>query len=473
MRILIANLKHLYQRRFLWMVYAFLGFFAWLRLSAVLHEHRMNTLEGRVPAETGWPLAVIFAAVVVGWIVAEMQMSILVKPFSFCLPGHRQAVRKVVLLTAVATSLMGSLAFLVYPVLLGGQRELVLCSTFFAGLAAGTGTAWLGLRSARAASVSLAFAMFILFGGFFDLPILIERALVEHPIPVMGLGGLVTLAVWIHLGHGNLARERCLKPWFGLGETLRPERLARMEKARLEASQWKGFKEHPRPWVEHLFLGRMARPRVFSTARFVWGALYVSFGLMMSRWRAMIVPVLVIALFLGFGNPALWLVWIMAMIAAGTASRPALYSKMLVAGGRRERFYATLAVTVINTCLLLLCGGAAILVSIPLAGIMPELAYKGMRFHYQVIDVRMLYVPLVCLPLISAIRLIFYPRLIGVVVILAMVFQVGAMMSISSRGVNLAPLLRPGVVVALAMLCWLAFVLVLNHLAGRRCLVRS
>jgi hypothetical protein len=198
MDILIANLKQLYQRRGLWAVYACLG------LCGVIPAHRSINESA---AGKGEFIAGLVIEMVVGWIVAEMQMNVLTKPFSFCLPGHRQVVRQVVFLIAVVTSLAGSLMFLAYPGLPDGHLWVVLCSAFFAGLATCVVTAWLGFRSGRSGSAAWLLLVPLFGSWFFDLHILLERAIVDYPLQVIGVGSLVALVVWISLGDGDFARD--------------------------------------------------------------------------------------------------------------------------------------------------------------------------------------------------------------------------------------------------------------------------
>jgi hypothetical protein len=463
MDILIANLKHLYQRRVLWMVYAFLGFWCFMAIGQWMHQPE---------AGSGETTAVVIAAVVAGWIAAEMQMGVLVKPFAFCMPGHRQAVRKFVLSIAMMMGLAGSLVFSFYPGLRESHLAAVLCSAFFAILATCMITAWLGFNLRRTSAATGLILVLLLGSRFFDLPVRLEQAIVESPSQTIIVGSLLALAAWVRLGNRDFARCRCLRPWIGLGDTFSRERLLQVERARLEASRRKGYGDHPRPWVENLFMGRMMRQRAFSRARFVWGQMYVTFGLALSGWTSMWVPVLMISLFMGLGRWGIWGIWTMVMVGTAIPSRPALYSKMLVAGGRRERFYSTLAVTIASAFSLTLLGGAAILVSILLANILPELAVKGVQLQYHVIDTRMLYLPLVCVPLAAAVRLIFYPSIVIVVVVLVMLFYAPVMIfSFASRD-ELPNVPSPAIVLALASLCWLAFALILSRLATRRCLVR-
>jgi hypothetical protein len=90
MRILLANLKHLYQRRYLWFAYAFLGLMLWLSLALSAGDVRERfALIWLVPA-------------IAGILVGGESRDVISRPFARCLPGHPQAVRRVVFLVGPA-----------------------------------------------------------------------------------------------------------------------------------------------------------------------------------------------------------------------------------------------------------------------------------------------------------------------------------------------------------------------------------
>ena len=80
MCVLVANLKHLYQRRGLWLVYAGLGLIVWFAVEKALSA----PTEGE-----GLFGGLLVGSFLGGLLVAALQMETASKPFSFCLPGHR------------------------------------------------------------------------------------------------------------------------------------------------------------------------------------------------------------------------------------------------------------------------------------------------------------------------------------------------------------------------------------------------
>jgi len=184
MSILTVNLKHLYQRRGLWLVYVFLGFIIFLCIAAAL-DHA-------VPK--GQFMGFVLLSFMIGLLAGVLPLEVVTKPFSYCLPGHRKTVRQFIFLVGTAVNFLGSLLFLMYPGLRFWQLALVPCSALFAGLI----FYWLGIGYAFAIRTSGAFVGFlplvIVAGGFFDFHVIMERAIVENPAGVI-LAGVLASAV--------------------------------------------------------------------------------------------------------------------------------------------------------------------------------------------------------------------------------------------------------------------------------------
>ncbi|MHC4463656.1 MAG: hypothetical protein ACYS30_19830, partial [Planctomycetota bacterium] len=115
MSILTVNLKHLHQRRGLWLVYVCLGFFAFIGIAVSFK---------RPSAGQGQFIGLVVLAFVVGLLLALLPIELMSKPFSYCLPGHRKVVRKFIFSVAVVFNFLASLRFLWYPGLNSGQLVL-------------------------------------------------------------------------------------------------------------------------------------------------------------------------------------------------------------------------------------------------------------------------------------------------------------------------------------------------------------
>ncbi len=461
MSILKANLRHLYQRRGLWLVYVLLGGFAPVTIKAVLEGEFMG---------------LVGLAGAVGVLMAVLQMAILTKPFAFCLPGHRQVVRKFIFSIAVISSLTSGTVFLFYPGVPAGYVPVVLCSAFFAGLIFYLAGVWAAFRLDYPIAF-IGFAGFaILLGVGFDVHVPLERAIVTEPWLVTTLGLVAAVAMWFHLGDENLARKHCLRSWIGFGTAFTPEKARRLHKEKLGERRWERLKDHPRPWVQEWFLRRMDRQGPFSTWRFVWGSLYTTYAAWMSQWRSMLLATLILSIGLGYVGARLG-VFVLSqpmMMMMFMHRRPALYSAMLIAGGRDQRLFSTLAIAVVGWVLLTLVIGLAVLASIPLAviltAIVPDIEYRGLTVHYQTIGPSVFWV-LVVLPLMSLIHLAFFktPVGMGVFVVLLYVFLL-MFLGTPRPPVTLAA--SPQDAIALTVVLWAAFVCVLARFARTKSLVK-
>jgi len=463
MSILMMNLRQLYQRRGLWLAYAMFGLFVCVSIAVPLDDPR---------AGEGTFIGLIVLAFLIGMTAAVLQMEIMTKPMAFCLPSHRQTVRRFVFSVGIATNLVGALLFLFYPGLPFVWRLLVLGSACSAGLIFFLAGAWLSFRAKQPLAFVglLAFGMF--GGAFLKLHILLERAVVMHPIAVIGLGCLSAAAMWLYLDKAELARRNCTRPWVGFDELFNREKLRHSQQARNDAP-WAKLKDHPRPWVENFFIGRMTRSRPLSRGRFAWGAVYSSFAIVISQWTNTLQIAAFMAVFLGyFGAHLLILMVSVPLIAGGMyMSHGVLYSSLLTAGGRSERFYSTLAAAVAGTGLLTLFIGTVVALSVPLAAIMPQIRCYGSEITYSVINARAFYGPLVLLPVAATIYLVFCRRPILAMIFL-MALSSGAVMVCITWRYELRALANAPTATALALFCWVAFGAVARTLARRRCLVK-
>jgi len=476
MSILTINLRHLYQRRGLWLAYAMFGLFVWVSIMVPLGDPVAG--EGRF-------IGLIVFAFIVGMAAAVLQMETLGKPMAFCLPGHRPCVRKVVFVIALVTNSLSSLLFLFYPGLPFVWRLIVLCSAFFAGLIFYLAGATLAFRC-RQATAFVGLLAFGLFGGrLLNLHIVLERAVVLYPGLVIALGLLCAGAVWIYLNNAEMVRRHCLRPWVGFDDIFNREKIRQSQRNR-DAAPWKKLKDHPRPWVEGFFITRMTQSKPLGTMRFVWGGLYSSFALLISQWKHAASLVLFFAAFLGYlgSRMSLMPAFFLPLIVMGTyASQPVVYSAMLIVSGRKERFFSTLAAVISGAGLLTLFIAVVSLLSVPLAFVMPDIKFYGLDASYRMIGIQAIYAVLVFLPLASVVQLMLYRRPALMTVALVTLVYLMAFVVInwhsSTPGFvggiqpgEPTPTVHPATIAAGVALCWLIFVAVLRHIATKRCLVK-
>ncbi|MDI9432942.1 MAG: hypothetical protein QM570_14605 [Planctomycetota bacterium] len=464
MSVLTVNLKLLYQRRGLWLGYLMFAFYVWVSLKVALDDPR---------AGAGTFICLILLVFLVGMAAAVQQMEILTKPMAFCLPQHGRTVARFILTVGIAANAAGAMLFLFYPGLPLVWRLLVLGSAFAAGLVFYLAGAWWGFFARQPmALVGFSIAVFF-FGQRLGLHVRLERIVVLHPLAVMAAGVLAAVAMWLYLTRADLARRNCLRPWIGFAEVFDRDKLRRSPQAR-SAAPWTRLKDHPRPWVQKLFLGGMTKCRPLSVARCVWGAVYSSFALVLSQWTNVLVLVVVMTIFLGYLGGHLMVILLGSLpIVAGamSLSHGALYSSLLTSGGRRERFFATLAAVVVGAVLVTAFMGLVAALSVPLANVLPDFTVYGQRLTYHVISARVFYGSWVLLPIAAMIHLVLYRRpALLMIVLIAFAYPVVLAAELLSH--DLRPLVNAPAAATLAALCWLVFILVLSRIAHRRPLVR-
>jgi hypothetical protein len=462
MSILTINLKHLYQRRGLWLVYAFLGLFVFMSILIPL-EHP--------GAGKGQYVGLVALAFVVGLILAALPIEIVTKPFSYCLPGHRKVPRKFVFCIGIVFNLFGSLLFIMYPGLQSGQLVLVVCSAFFAGMI----LYWLGVGLAfgvRGSGAWIAFSPLVILGGsFFGLHKVLESVIVGIPFGVILVGILSSVVAWIWLGDEGWARKYCAVPWIGFFDVWNRFKMQRYIKVRA-AVKWDKLKQHPSPWVETFFLGRMNRQGYFGTGRYIWGGLYTMFGVALSQWKAAFSGVflaLVIVCFLGYMGPGTDILFIMPAFIIAQMRLP-VYSSMLISGGRKERYRCAMTLVITLAVLITVLVTVIAALSQLLAEIMPDITLRGRTFIFHAMNIQLFFVPLLMIPIVFSIQLIFYRRPIFIVLSVMLVFMLLFTTVIIWRE-QLSEVINPMYIVSPVVLSWVLFLLVLRYVCMRRCLV--
>ncbi|HPC94748.1 MAG TPA: hypothetical protein PLU87_07405 [Sedimentisphaerales bacterium] len=464
MSVLTMNLKQLYQRRGLWLAYLMFAFYVWVSVKVALDDPRGGK---------GTFIGLIVLAFMVGMTAAVLQTEILTKPMAFCLPQHRRTVVRFIVTIGIATNALGAMLFLFYPGLPLVWRLLVLGSAFAAGLVLYLAGAWWGFFARQPMALIGFLVVIFFFGRRLGLHVRLEQIVVLHPVAVMAAGVLAALAMWLYLTRADLARRNCLRPWIGFAEVFDRDKLRRSPQYR-SAAPWTRLKDHPRPWVESFFIDRIAGSQPLSTMRCAWGAVYNSFALVLSQWRNVLFLVVVMTAFLGYLGGHLMVILLASLpivVGAMGLSHGALYSSLLTAGGRRERFTATLAVAATGAVLVTVFMALVAALSVALSRLLPELHIYGRTLTFGVISTRVFYGPWVLLPVAAMIHLLFYRRpLLSMILLIALMYAVVLAAELLSH--DLRPLVNAPAAATLAALCWLIFILVLSRIAHRRPLVR-
>jgi hypothetical protein len=151
--------------------------------------------------------------------------------------------------------------------------------------------------------------------------------------------------------------------------------------------------------------------------------------------------------------------------------RTPIYSSMPVSGGRNERFYTTMTLVATTAVLITTLVTIIAALTVALTAIMPDITLRGSTFTFQPAMITLFFVPLLMIPVASTFQLIFYRKPIFMVLSIMLFFMLLFFIGNILRKPLGAAMVNPISIVALLVLTWLIFVLVLRHICTRRCLV--
>jgi hypothetical protein len=469
MGVLLANLKHLYQRRGLWIVYAGLGLVGWF------------AVEGALSAPTGGNglfggfLACCF---LLGLLVGTIQMETASKPFSFCLPSHRDAVRRLVFLVGLAVSL--AFFFIISIVLVASPSRanplersimpaallvLVLGSYFSASLAVYLLGADLAFSAVRSVSgmVMVAFGLSLCFmSNVFPT---IQYPIVHWPVSVIALAWAASVASWWWLGRRAWFRRSCDRPWMGLFD---PWDRKQAQKYRdLYATRF--IKNIPPAW-DRYFQGVIGRRPPSDPGKYAWGALYTTCVLVGPQWKGILTLALVWLAFGGYSRAAAPMVMgFLPLITVGFLQSP-LGTALLVAGGRRERFFATVALILGFSIVWVLLFGVVVGLIHLLAPVVPAVTVRGYTLSLHAISFQVVWIPLVLVPVVGLVQTLFCRKPVWLAL---SIMLVTAILMLFTSPLGLYQAITPMVMSGAAVLTWGICLLILYRIALHSDLVRN
>ncbi len=369
------------------------------------------------------------------------------KPFSFCLPGYRESLRRPSFLAALYEGLGFAPLGLVFSWLLPSRHEgptaMGICLYVINGFL--VGAAFL-----LCIGIDLRFIFSRLTLGFVQLlsiPLFFVAVIVS-PVFI----GFAALGI-------PVAITVCVFVWVRLGDMSGVKRGHRMilEDA-LERRAQMGIKKTVSPWVEKLFRWLIADRRRLGAARYVWGSLYRTFGLAFSYWMWISVSVVVSALVLGyaaewFGKGAFMALGLVAL----RVHLPVTFDGVRLPVAPREKYYATLAVAIATSLLLVGVAGVVTactwIFSLCLLGL-AGLAYAG-------VDPASIVLACLLVPWLLGWRLLGYrlPRIADLITWAAVVSAIAAIWLLAVARINWPGPVLPAVVMIAG---WPAFLLALR-----------
>lgn len=384
MKILIANLKHFYQCRRLWLYYLFLLPY----LASMVYLPRR--------AHTGSLHFIVFSFYA-GYMVADLQRNILTKPFSFCMPGHRTALRSVTLTVGLALNFIFAIRSYWYYEIGLPHVLIMIMAAGLAGIMFYLLGVWTVLLTKGPTGLMFIFPLIPL--TFFFAP----RNFLENiaiPLSVIAVGILSCVISWGRLGRDAHARKFCgqlVVGMMGAGSPSTAQKIRRREAVKGSSGNRSILSDN----LESSFLAKIKACPSLNKGKYALGALYVYFG-RQSRVGWMIMPFIMIAGILYFGyfpeSPQRIFFYIFPVFPALSVDLIS-HRALLLPGGRSEKYYAALVTGAAITVLWTLSVAIYTAASIPLATILPNFALGSHAFVFRALDLRYSYLCLFVMPI--------------------------------------------------------------------------
>ena len=225
------------------------------------------------------------------------------------------------------------------------------------------------------------------------------------------------------------------------------------------------------PTVERFFIGRLNR--CSKKAKYLWGAIYPCLGTLLSRVRQTLLIVLALAIMCGFlptSSPMI-IMFIMIMVISGIGLyiKLPVHSQMLVAGGRRERFYGTIATAIGFSVVIGLIFALIAGISQLIAPIIPPFAVRGQPIVFTPLSLYPAFITMGIIPAIFGLSLCFEraPLLTGFMTI---VISISAIFIIFSTEI-ISLMVKPVPITLIGISCWAFLTLVARSICYEKDLI--
>jgi len=466
MGVMSANIKLFYQCRKFWFLYAV--------LSGVVVVPFIKTFVADSPeAGAGHFAFYLLPACLSGFLGAGLQQEILSKPFAFPLPGNDEIPRRLLFRIGWLVSLVYSVTFLVYPGGTTAERLLILGSGVAMGMTAYLLGVWSVLGSSLGYRVTGIVFIFVPVVILLRGHPLLESIIVDHPLMTILISGSIACLTWRDMDGRVLARRSLDKPFLrtvdsvNAGKAGRFRRTGGIQKLEEGGNRWIGT-------AGHFCLSRMDAHAPFTKGRYMWGAVHEAVGRSTATgWQLGLLVYVLFAGVLGYtagtlgtrGDAFRTVVFFFPCMIGMDGLLP-VHATMLLAGGRKERFWGGMATA---------CGvglfavSAAVLIGVVTQGmayLLPPIPLSGMVCVYAAPDFRDAFLPLLLVPVffVSQLVLLRYGMLVQIIPAMVLMWTVSTWLPFLHR-------MGPLYIGLHIVTAWLVAALVLAYICARRDLV--
>jgi len=468
MRALAENWKQIFLCLPLWFWHLVGGF---LCVIALVHA-----LQNPVPG-SGHLAALLVVPFWSGFLFASIQKELLLKPFVFALPNHRDVARRALLLLGAAASVLPALTILSCPGLPPLQTTAAFLSfatsgfTLFALIAG-----WIFWTDNASALTGVFVGSGFLLAKVPGAGAALEKATLFHPFAGTALACLAAILLWRWLGSASVTRRLCGRRFLPLQSAWNIEAQRRFGLGRkIDELQRRGGAG--RQWLERFSLAAMHRRPALSLRRYLAGCRYQALGDLLPyplrSWGYAALLWTAIFTVLGYGPPhegrsvsPVNLALLMPAILGSCLPMPT-FSTMLLPAGRRERFWGTVAAAALGALLTMVLTLLIWAFYLFPGRLLPVLNLSGQSYPFHQPNDSLFYLSLVVLPFLYTSNLVFrrwafVPSLIVFIVFFLLVAQ-------SAKG--LAGLGPAGAAILLGA-SWAFFLLIARLICMRSDLVR-
>jgi hypothetical protein len=472
MSALMENMKQFYQRLGMWGVYGI-----WAMNGVILFQLSVTFRNHNTSVEPAYfHLWQFVICIMSGALMGSMQGEALTRPLVFLLPKYPDVLRKILLGCGLLVSGMWCLSFTIFSTMMG----LISDGNFLGSF----GLNMIGFMLGAAfifAGVWKVLLFWILIPGAIwqgsSFVIVLQAAAVRYPWATVGLAILLCIMGWRFFGREGFVRGYQGRPWLPFVGLAGSDRYNIPDTQKPKDQGVQSANQSPRR-VDNFFLNRIQACRQ-GTMGYIWGQLYRFWGPMMKDGKVSAVLLLVLTLMFGFfgylnsqnnndASVALYIFFSFQWVAY--LSLPCFMSQVLT-GGRQQRFWATVVVTLSSAFCIILILTYISLEMVLLEKVMPDIPFKGDVISYHAISMKFVWVPLFTAPLVTTLRLLWRYRPFYSILCLCSQFLFV---------VITASLIREGfvksaypIVLLFVMVTWVIFVLSCRLVSMRASLVKA
>ncbi|MHC4863385.1 MAG: hypothetical protein ACYTEX_04860 [Planctomycetota bacterium] len=411
-----------------------------------------------------------------GLVLAGLQQEILAKPFSFCLPGHRQVPRRILFYIGGVVNALFGLVFLACSGIALPYALLVIAAAGFAGMVLYFWGMYVSFGGKPNPVATISIPLIVVGVLFFQFDRAIQYIIISSPAYMIAAGALTCIWVWKWLGRDALHRRYCGKlivnDSFGAWNRPKAQRflLARTytKPARMRAAISQS--------LDTSFTTAIANHALLGRTRHILAAAYVLAARVLATYRlksllGLLSLVLFFVVYFGY-MPAPGITGLLYIFCAFPliGSRLFPHPTLLLPEGRSEKYCRAIASAVITACV-----GALLLIivtalSVYLEDVLSPITFKGRTFTYHGMGIGQFYNFLLFAPIALALTLIFRRNFLWRMVAFVVLMHFWAALAIAVKLTQILAL-GPLPIIALVLLVWLLFLLLLHRHCTKKPLV--